>query len=173
MKQFFLVFIALTMVNCSLQAQFTNIRVRVDGLTCSACSYATQKALYELDFIDSVKMDLNTNLATITLKESPKVDMELISQKVTDAGFSVGQLTAVTIFNGVSAGNNNCFDYLGDKYSFAPTTDTTLNGPVTLLFIGKKFMNKKEFKKWKELKMGNNCNTDKSFSGKTYTVTIQ
>lgn len=173
MKRLFVVSIALTLVNCSIKAQFTSIRLRVDGLTCSACSYATQKALYELDFIDSVKMDLNTTLATLTFKESKKLDIDLISQKVTDAGFSVGQLTAVYIFKGVSAGNSSCFDYLGDKYSFVPTSDTTLNGPVTLLFIGKKFMNKNELKKWKGIKTGDNCNTDKTFSGKIYTITIQ
>ncbi|MFY9307693.1 MAG: heavy metal-associated domain-containing protein [Bacteroidia bacterium] len=171
MKRILLLFIAFAFIHCGLRAQFTSVQVRVDGLTCSACSYATQKSLYELDFIDSVKMDLNTNLATITFKESKKVDIDQIAQKVTDAGFSVGQLTAVHTFNGLTAGNNACFDYLGDKYGFTNTNDTVLNGPATLLFIGKKFMSKAQLKKWKGVQ--SNCKTDKSFTGKTYIVTIQ
>ena len=173
MKRFLVLIIAFITICPGAKAQFTAAQVNVDGLTCSACSYATQKSLLELDFIDSVRMDLNTNLAVITFKASKKVNIDLVSQKVVDAGFSVGQLTATYTFSNLPAGSGTCFDYMGDKYSFAETKDTTLNGSVSLLFIGKKFMNKTELKKWKGVKQGGSCKTDNSFTGKVYTVTIR
>lgn len=173
MKRPGLFILFLIAINCNIKAQFTSVRVKVDGLTCSACSFATQKSLRELDFIDSVKMDLSTNLAILTFKPSKKVDIGLISKKVYDAGFSVGQLTAVYSFNSLPVGTNTCFEYMGDTYNFTETKDTTLNGTSTLLFIGKKFMNKAELKKWKGVKSVNYCKVNDSFSGKVYTVAIQ
>lgn len=165
---FFLFFLPL----CSnSNAQFINVKVKVNGLTCSACSFATQKSLQELDFIDSVDMDLNTNFALVTFKPSKKVDIDLISQKVYDAGFSVGSLTAEYTFNSFQANSHACFDYMEDAYSFVETKDTLLNGPSTLLFIGKKFMNKTELKKWKGIKPAESCKAGNG--GKAYTVTIQ
>ena len=170
MKRFGLFILFILTLSSDIKAQFTSVQVKVDGLTCSACSFATQKSLLELDFIDSVKMDLNTNLALVTFKPSKKVDIGLISQKVYDAGFSVGRLSAVFTFTSFQADSNTCFDYMDDAYSFIETKDTLLNGPATLLFIGKKFMNKTELKKWKGIKPSSNCKAGNG--GKVYTVTI-
>jgi copper chaperone CopZ len=172
MGRFLFIILCFITVSNPAKAQFTNVQIRVDGLTCSACSYATQKSLLELDFVDSVKMDLNSNLATVTFKPSKKIDIGQLSQKVVDAGFSVGSLTATYIFSSLPVAGNTCFDYMGDVYHFVNAKEQTLNGPASILFIGKKFMNKTELKKWKGVKIENNCKQDEKFSGKVYNVTI-
>ncbi len=172
MKIKFSFFILLLTLN-SVKAQFSVARIKVDGLTCSACSYATQKSILELDFVDSVKMDLNTNLAVVTFKPSKKVDIQLLSKKVYDAGFSAGSLTAVFTFNSYKLSDTSCFEFEGDLYHFENQTGQTLNGPTTLKFIGKKYMDKTELKKWKDVKTLNSCNQDKKFSGKIYSVIVQ
>ncbi|MES2591180.1 MAG: heavy metal-associated domain-containing protein [Bacteroidota bacterium] len=157
----------------SAKAQFSVARIKVNGLTCSACSYATQKSLLELDFVDSVKMDLNTNLAVVTFKPSKKIDIQLLSKKVYDAGFSVGSLTAIFTFNSYTLSENGCFDFEGDLYHFEKTASQILNGATTLQFIGKKYMDKTEQKKWKDVKIEDNCKQDKNFSGNIYNVIVQ
>ncbi len=50
-------------------AQFISAIVGIDGLTCSACSYATEKSILKLIFVDSVYMELDKNIATVFFKK--------------------------------------------------------------------------------------------------------
>jgi copper chaperone CopZ len=173
MKNHFLISLLFVAMNITAMAQFTSVQIKVDGLTCSACSYATQKSILELSFVDSINLDLNTNIAIVKLKPSQKVDIGKVAQKVYDAGFSVGSLYATYNFNSYAVADNTCFTYEGDMYHFVSTKAQTLNGPSTMQFIGKKFMNMAERKKWKGVKIENTCKNGEKISGKVYTVTIQ
>jgi copper chaperone CopZ len=137
---------------CSLagMAQFKSAVVGVDGLTCSACAFATEKSLLKLDVIDSVYMQLEENIATVFFKADKKIDMNAVAKKVTDAGFSVRSLTALVDVGQLTVTQDYCWIYKDDVYHFIKLTgDKELKGAVQLTFIGDKFMSSKEFKKWK------------------------
>jgi copper chaperone CopZ len=137
---------------CSLEgrAQFKFAVIGVDGLTCSACSYATEKSLLKLETIDSVHMQLQENTATVFFKPGKKVDMTAVSKKITDAGFSVRSLTASADVGQLKVTPDYCWVYENDVYHFIQlAADKELTGLVQLKFVGDKFMSPKEFKKWK------------------------
>ncbi len=172
MRKYFMVICLLVLTNYFANAQFTSVMVAVDGLTCSACSYATQKSLFELDFVADVQMDLNTHIATVTFKTDKKISIDKIAQKVIDAGFSVGSLNAVFNFKEVTVSNDYCLTYEGDVYRFISTKEKTLSGSSSIKFIGEKFMRKKDFKKWKG-QMSGTCSSKDSINStsKIYFVT--
>lgn len=150
------------------QAQFRSATLGVDGLTCSACSFGTEKSIRKLDFVEDVKMDLNRNIAEITFKKDSKVDMDALVKKVYDAGFSVRFVQAVFHFDNTAAAPNTCFSYNNDQYQFIGGDGRSLTGEVKLNFIAKTYVPDKELKKWKkQLKPA--CLT----SGKVYFVTVE
>jgi copper chaperone CopZ len=149
-KSIFFVVFYLLISNYTI-AQITSISIAVDGLTCSACSFATQKSLLQLDFVADVQMDLNTNIALVTFKPDKKVSVQMLAQKVMDAGFSVGSLTAVFNLDGINITSDNCFTYQGDKYRFLSVNDKKIAGKINLKFVGEHFMRKKDFKHWKNV----------------------
>lgn len=131
-------------------AQFKSAIVGVDGLTCSACAFATEKSLLKLDVIDSVYMQLEENTATIFFKPGKKIDMTAVSKKITDAGFSVRSFIALVDVGQLAVTPDYCWVYDNDTYHFVKLAgDKELKGIVQLKFIGDKFMSPKEFKKWK------------------------
>jgi copper chaperone CopZ len=155
-------------------AQFRSAVVGVDGLTCSACAFATEKSLLKLDVIDSVFMQLEENTATVFFKERKKIDMNAVAKKITDAGFSVRNFIASVEVGQLTVKPDYCWTYENDTYHFIKLNgDKELKGLVQLLFIGDKFMPSKEFKKWK-LYCKNACTpgTTPAPYSKDYYVTI-
>lgn len=171
-KYLFSVVLIVATALCS-KAQIKNVSIRVDGLTCSACSYATQKSLLELAFVDSVKMDLANNIANVTFKNEAKINISQIAQKVVDAGFSVGKLTSSFNFDAAVKNENYCFEYDGSLYYIINTQEPEVKGERTVLFVGKKYMNKAELKKWKGIKQDIPCKPNEEFSGQIYTIALQ
>jgi copper chaperone CopZ len=131
-------------------AQFKSAVVGVDGLTCSACTFATEKSLLKLDVIDSVFMQLEENTATVFFKPGKKIDMLAVAKKITDAGFSVRNFIASVDIGLLTVKPGYCWTYDNDTYHFIKLDgDKELKGVVQLMFIGDKFMPAREFKKWK------------------------
>ena len=87
-------------VNVSAQ-KISSADLQVTGLTCSMCSNATQKSLETLNFISSIKPDLNKNIFVLTFKKDANINLDLVRKKVQDAGFSGLQAIALTL-------NNHC-----------------------------------------------------------------
>ncbi len=167
-------FLCFLLMNLSVSAQFLTAHVAVDGLTCSACSFVTQKSLMQLPFIEDVQMDLNTHIATLTFKNGSPVAMDRIAQKVVDAGFSVGGFTAEIYLKEVAVSDNFCFEYDGAIFHFIQTKERNITGIATLTFIGKEFMNKKEFKRYKAAMTAVCASGDKDLKlTKTYFITLK
>ena len=103
-RLFFLIS-AFSLVNVSI-GQYRNIEIQAAGLTCSLCSNAIQKALKGLPFVASIQTELKSNKFSINLREGVPVDLDAISRKVEDAGFSVGKLTLEVKFNAVDVKND-------------------------------------------------------------------
>ena len=91
------IFIMLLLLSSTSQAQFINTKLQVAGLTCAMCSFATQKQLQTLNFIDSIDTDLESNTFLLTFKQGLEVNFDLIKTRVEDAGFSVSSLVVLPV----------------------------------------------------------------------------
>lgn len=140
-----LFFILLAAGKVSAQ-QISSAELQVAGLTCSMCSQATEKSLRSLDFIQSVKPDLNKNIFVIDFKKSKAVSVDLIRKKVQDAGFSVASLTAVFNFDNLKVDENGQAVDGPEAYKFLNTKSKTLNGAVKATVIDKNFIPGPAFK---------------------------
>lgn len=127
--------------------QISSAELQVTGLTCSMCSQATEKSLRTLDFIGDVNPDLNRNIFVIDFKKDKNVNIDQIKKKVQDAGFSVGNLTAVFNFNNTKVDERGQAIVGTNVYQFLNTKAKTLNGPVKASVVDKDFVSGSAFKK--------------------------
>jgi len=154
------------------RAQFVSAIIGVDGLTCSSCSFATEKSIRKLNFVDSVYMELDKNLATVYFKKNVPVSIKNLSQKVVDAGFSVRNMDVIFNFNNFTVNNDVCFEFENNMYQFVKIdTEKKLNGISTIRFIGEKYMSKNEYKPWNFIS-SNICKGTSPVS-QQYQVTIR
>ncbi len=126
-------------------AQFLQADVGVNGLTCSMCAKGTEASLRQLPFIDSINIDLNNLVAHITFKKDASVSIDEIKKMVEDAGFSVRSISAIFQFDNVSVSKDTHFAFGGDTYHFVGVGEKKLSGPVTLKFVDKPYVSKREF----------------------------
>ena len=150
--------------------------LQVTGLTCSMCSQATQKSLETISSISSITPDLNRGIFVLKFKNNAQINFDLIQQKVDEAGFSVGALTATIQFDNVKVDNSGQAVVGNSIYRFADLKNKTLNGEVKITLIDKDFVSKSTFKKYSS-KMSLGLSTDGSdiVDGKKtriYNVTI-
>ncbi len=138
-----------TTISLAAQAQFTQAKLKANGLTCSMCSFATQKQLKTISFIDSIGTDLNNTTFILYFKKNAVINSQLIKQKVQDAGFAVGMLVYSIEFK-KEVLTNNQFKYNNTTYVIHSPNITTLNGNVEFKVIDKEFVTAKEFKKYKK-----------------------
>lgn len=148
MKTFKILLTILAISIASVQAQFIKADLQVSGLTCSMCSKATEKSLRTLTFVSDVKPDLNRNLFIITFKNNAPVNLDAISKKVQDAGFSVNKLTASFNFDNLKINNDYHFNYAGNVYHFLNVKDETLNGITPVTVVDKAFVPASTYKKY-------------------------
>jgi copper chaperone CopZ len=141
------ILIFLLLIVSQVKAQFKSAELYVSGLTCSMCSFATEKSLRTLDFIADVKPDLNKNLFVLTFKADKPVSIDQIQAKVKSAGFSVHQLVAVFNFNNVKIKDGFHYTYNGEMYEFMKVSSKTLNGDTKLTILDKGFVADDQYKK--------------------------
>ena len=127
--------------------QISSADLQVTGLTCSMCSNATQKSLETLNFISSVKPDLNKNIFVLTFKKDANINLDLVRKKVQDAGFSVGGLTASFNFNQLKIDDKGQAVVDGNVYRFVNAKSKILNGTVKASVVDKNFISGSAFKK--------------------------
>jgi len=104
----------------------------------------------KLDFVKDVVMNLQNTEGKIILKEGVKVDVKKIAQAVVNAGFSVRYVSAGFKFENTQITNGYCYPFEGQQFQFVKTEPKTLNGEVTLKFLGKQFQAAKDYKIWKK-----------------------
>jgi cation transport ATPase len=140
-------FILLLLISSISKAQFINTKLQVAGLTCAMCSFATQKQLQTINFIDSIGTDLETNTFFLTFKPGMEVHFDLIKTKVEDAGFSVSSLVVLFKNDGSSIQNNHLI--VGDNlYHFIDKSNIPAAATnISFKLMDKGFISDKEFKK--------------------------
>ncbi|TAH25361.1 MAG: copper chaperone [Cytophagales bacterium] len=70
-------------------AQCKWVKLNIDGLTCSQCSYNVDQSINRLDFIKNVTTDLNTHESYLEFIEGKKVNLKKIALQVEKAGYSL------------------------------------------------------------------------------------
>lgn len=70
-------------------AQFQNIEIGINGLTCSQCSRTVYNALSKVEGVKSIEMDLNHPVAYVSLSPNAKIRFEDLQGAVVNAGYKV------------------------------------------------------------------------------------
>ena len=65
-------------------------QLRVDGLACPFCAYGIEKELNRTDGVESIKIDINAGIVTVTMAEGATMTEARASRIVKDAGFTLG-----------------------------------------------------------------------------------
>lgn len=147
--------------------QITKAELQVNGLTCSMCSKATETSLKSLGFIETITPDLNRNVFVLTFKADQQVNMDEIKDKVEDAGFSVGDLSATINFKNTAIDDNGLAKLDGTVFQFVNAKSKTLDGPVTARILDKNFISSSAFKKQAaEIKLPSYTTGKGTFEGK-------
>jgi mercuric ion binding protein len=93
MKPVMKIFIILFMFGISTSlAQSTEVKVRVDGLSCPFCAYGLEKKLNDLDGVDSIFIDYEEGLVLMQVTDLQKISEEEIITKIEEAGFTPGEI---------------------------------------------------------------------------------
>ncbi|MCH8033024.1 MAG: heavy-metal-associated domain-containing protein [Bacteroidetes bacterium] len=72
----------------STLAQSSEVKVRVDGLSCPFCAYGLEKKLNELDGVESINIDFEEGLVVLQVTDSENISEEEIRTKIEKAGFT-------------------------------------------------------------------------------------
>jgi copper chaperone CopZ len=128
-------------------AQFQDVMIGVNGLTCSQCSRTVELSIRKLDFVADVDMNLQHTEGKVTFRKNSRPDMDKIAQAVINAGFSVRFLQADFQVDKNVKSEGGCFSYYGDQYVFTDAPKEPLSGQIKFKFLGKKYLPKNEYKK--------------------------
>jgi len=69
-------------------AQSSEVKVRVDGLSCPFCAYGLEKKLNDLDGVESINIDFEEGLVLMLVTDSENISEEEIRTKIEEAGFT-------------------------------------------------------------------------------------
>lgn len=82
------ILILLTITTPSFAAG-NNITVNVNGLVCDFCARAIEKVFSRQEEVETITVDLDEKLITITFKENADINDETITTLITDSGYNV------------------------------------------------------------------------------------
>ena len=73
--------------------EYPDVTIAVDGLACPFCAYGLEKKLKKLEGVEALTVDMEEGQVQMKLKEGVTVTEEQIYEAVTDAGFTVTEIT--------------------------------------------------------------------------------
>ena len=83
-------FIPLVMATVMADAAYADtIKVSVNGLVCAFCATGIEKTFHKQAAVDTVKVDLDNKLVTISTKPQQTLDDATVTKLITDAGYSI------------------------------------------------------------------------------------
>ena len=91
MKKLFSI-IAILSVLVSSAAYADNITAKVQGMVCAFCASGIEKVFKKREEVESVKVDLDKMLVTITTKKGKKLDKATVEKLITDGGYTVSDI---------------------------------------------------------------------------------
>ena len=87
MRKFLLTAAVFTLLASAASAE--TIKASVNGLVCAFCATGIEKTFKAEPAVETVHVDLESKLVTITTKADQKMDDATITKLITDAGYTV------------------------------------------------------------------------------------
>lgn len=72
------------------------VKATVNGMVCAFCAQGIEKRLGKLPATHAVFVDLKKRVVAVEAKPGQKLDSKLITAEITDAGYDVTKIEAVT-----------------------------------------------------------------------------
>ncbi len=91
MKKILITLVVLMTMSGSAHAD--TIKASVNGLVCAFCATGIEKTFKTQSAVDTVNVDLDNKLVTITTKAQQTMDDKTITDLITDAGYTVTGIT--------------------------------------------------------------------------------
>lgn len=129
--------IASFLVFGTANAQIKSAEVLASGLTCSMCSKAIFKALSKLDFVDTVKVNIETSVYKLTFKNESKPSIEGIRDAVYDAGFAISKLSISGDWKLNTASKDLAFEDFGYQFKWQVKTNKALTNTQKVYILNK------------------------------------
>ncbi len=133
------------------KSQVTKIELQASGLTCSMCNKSIHKSLSTIANVNQIIPDLNNNSFAVTFKDSTKINIDELRQKVESAGYKVAGLFIYASLKNQSIANDAHILLDSINYHFIDVKPQTLNGTIKLTLIDKGFVTAKTFKSYNKL----------------------
>ena len=73
-------------------AHAKDVKVSVNGMVCSFCAQGIEKKFSAQSAVKSVKVNLDSHLVKLELKDGQNLDDKTITKILTDAGYSVSKI---------------------------------------------------------------------------------
>ncbi len=70
-------------------------KVSVNGLVCDFCARALEKVFGKQDEVNTIDVNLDTKIISISFKDGQNLDDETITNLITDAGYNVETINRV------------------------------------------------------------------------------
>lgn len=121
----------------STNAQIKSAEVLASGLTCSMCSKAIFKALSHLDFVDTVKVNIETSVYQLNFKKDNTVKIEAIRDAVYDAGFAIAKLSITADWKDKIAVKDFVFNDFGYQFKWQTKANKTLTNNQRVFIVNK------------------------------------
>ncbi len=87
MRTFLLTFTALMTLSSAAYAE--TIKASVNGMVCAFCVTGIEKTFKSQPAVDTIKVDLDTKIVTITTKKNQNIDDVTVKKLIADAGYAV------------------------------------------------------------------------------------
>lgn len=129
-------------------SQITKATLQASGLTCAMCARSVYKNLEGLPFVDKVDTDLNASSFLIFFKSGAPVQLDALSKKVQEAGFSVASINLDIKINEIKVENDAHINIEKNIFHFVNVKPQKLNGNISLKLIDPAFVSSKESKKY-------------------------
>lgn len=91
MKKIFIMTVLMTLLAGTAQAE--TIKATVNGMVCAFCAAGIEKTFKARPEVESISVDLDNRLVTVATKTGRTLDDAAIKKIITDAGYSVTQIT--------------------------------------------------------------------------------
>ncbi len=89
-----------------LFAQVNEVKIGVDGFTCSLCAKGVEEQFKSMSFIKKVTSDIPNSSFNLFFKKNSSIDINKIKDGVVDGGFSVRDINIFATGTIQSDGNN-------------------------------------------------------------------
>jgi len=83
------ILIVLTFITISGTAYADTIKISVNGLVCAFCATSIEKSFKKQPAVDTIDVDLDHKLVTITTRPQQNLDNAIITKLITNAGYSI------------------------------------------------------------------------------------